>query len=1179
MGALKIEDLTAGLRVRGLGASGMPVEIVAVQPFGTVAASVTFREATGTLESLMLYEDDVAGIEVCEGPKWSFSAEANLLKLASEAYRISKAYLFDPYLAVTTSEVEPLPHQISAVYQEMLPRMPLRYVLADDPGAGKTVMTGLLIKEMLARGDLRRCLVVSPGSLVEQWQDELLEKFGLAFKIMTNEVLEASPTGNAFAEEDLCIARLDKLSRSDELQEKLAHTTWDLVVFDEAHKLSATMGADGAKRTKRYKLAELVGATTPNLLLLTATPHNGKQADFQLFMKLVDPDQFEGALRHANQHIDVSSNMRRLVKEELLRFDGTPLFPERRAYTVDYTLTPAESGLYEAVTDYVTTEFNRADALDGKRRTSVGFALTSLQRRLASSPEAIYQSLHRRRVRLEKRLEQVRAEMAAGRKSEVYAERDVPSGWEDFDEDDWETGEAEAAEDDVTDSATAAQTAVELECEIGTLTLLERRADDVRRLGRDRKWEQLSSLLQDEAAMRAPDGHREKIIVFTEYKDTLNYLVSNIANLLGDSEAVVQISGGMRRDERRRAQDEFRQNPHVHVMVATDAAGEGVNLQRAHLMVNYDLPWNPNRLEQRFGRIHRIGQTEVCHLWNLVASQTREGDVFKRLFGKLEAERQALGGKVFDVLGRVKFQDKSLRELLVDAVRYGNDPEVKARLHRQVESGLDTQALRDLIDEYALTDEAMDAAKVASVRQDMERAAARRLQPGYIEDFFVAAMRVLGGKALEREPGRWEVRRVPEALVQASSTSGKRSSVLSRYERVCFDKARKHVEGLPDADLCCPGHPLLDALVQAVVSRFGGLLQEGAVLIDDADSGCEPRLLVYLEDKIQDATTTLDGKRRVVYEAMKFAEVWADGRAKEAGHAPYLDYRAPSDDERRTLAPALAQQAWLAAGKAEDVATELAVSRIVPEDLRVQRAVRQARVEKTRRNVVRRLDAEIRYWDAKAAECEQKERAGKTARITSAYARSRADGLMARKKDRLARLEKEERLMPLPPRVVSACVVVPAGLVAQLMGEPTGTVDAQARREVELAAMAAVMNIERELGNDPVDVSAEKCGYDVLSRTPVGPDGHVGPSRFIEVKGRATGATTVTVSRNEVLCALNNPDTFVLALVDVSPTATVTTYYREPFDQRPDSSACSCTYDVSKLMKNARKELVKESAR
>ena len=252
-------------------------------------------------------------------------------------------------------------------------------------------------------------------------------------------------------------------------------------------------------------------------------------------------------------------------------------------------------------------------------------------------------------------------------------------------------------------------------------------------------------------------------------------------------------------------------------------------------------------------------------------------------------------------------------------------------------------------------------------------------------------------------------------------------------------------------------------------------MQEGTVLIDDADSGCELRLLVYLEDKIQDATTTSDGKRRVVYEAMKFAEVWADGRVKEAGHAPYLDYRAPSDDERRALTPALTQQAWLAAGKAEDVATELAVSRIVPEDLRVQRAVRQARVEKTRRNVVRRLDAEIRYWDAKAAECEQKERAGKTARITSAYARSRADGLMARKRDRLARLEKEERLTPLPPRVVSACVVVPAGLVAQLMGEPASTVDAQARREVE-SRSAGIKGLATWHATATIQTCREACG-------------------------------------------------------------------------------------------------------
>lgn len=357
----RLEDITAGSSVVGI-ISKEPVSVVTVKWYGTAVLEITFKDSRGLLASQLIYRENEDSIDILDNNlPWSFDADGNLLRLASEAYRINLAHLFDPYLAVHTSAIEPLPHQISAVYQEMLPRLPLRYILADDPGAGKTIMTGLFLKELIIRGDLKRCLIVSPGNLAEQWQDELYRKFHLRFEILTNDRIESAISGNVFAETNLCIARLDKLSRNKEIQEKLRVTDWDLIVCDEAHKMSATVWGGEIKYTKRFQLGRLLSGITRHFLLLTATPHNGKEEDFQLFMSLIDQDRFEGAARSSNQTVDVSDVMRRLVKEELLKFNGTPLFPERIAYTVNYDLSPMESQLYTAVTDYVQEEFNRAD--------------------------------------------------------------------------------------------------------------------------------------------------------------------------------------------------------------------------------------------------------------------------------------------------------------------------------------------------------------------------------------------------------------------------------------------------------------------------------------------------------------------------------------------------------------------------------------------------------------------------------------------------------------------------------------------------------------------------------------------------------------------------------------------------------------------------------------------------
>src|SRR5436190_4514290 len=453
----KLEDLRPNASVHGILPNCL-VTVVSTQWFGSEALELTYKAPDGKVANELVYRHDESRIEVVElGRPWSFDGDGARFRLVSEAHRIRLAHLFDPVLAVHTSVVEPLPHQITAVYEAMLPRQPLRFLLADDPGAGKTIMAGLFIKELIARGDLQRCLVVCPGSLAEQWQDELYRRFHLPFEILTNDKLEAARTGNWFLENNLVIARLDKLSRNEDVQAKLAapDARWDLIVCDEAHKMSATIFGGEIKYTKRYRLGQLLSGLTRHFLLMTATPHNGKEEDFQLFMALLDGDRFEGRFRDGVHAVDTSDLMRRMVKETLLKFDGTPLFPERIAHTVPYKLSNAEARLYKEVTDYVREEFNRAEALQNdKRAGTVGFALTILQRRLASSPEAIYQSLRRRRERLESRLRELEILHRGGEVAPSLAAAVPALDAEDVEDlEDAPDNEVEAAEEEILDQA------------------------------------------------------------------------------------------------------------------------------------------------------------------------------------------------------------------------------------------------------------------------------------------------------------------------------------------------------------------------------------------------------------------------------------------------------------------------------------------------------------------------------------------------------------------------------------------------------------------------------------------------------------------------------------------------------------------------------------------------------
>jgi hypothetical protein len=1059
-------------------------------------------------------------------------------------------------------------------------------LLADDPGAGKTIMAGLFIKELIARGDLQRCLVVCPGSLAEQWQDELYRRFHLPFEILTNDKLEAARTGNWFIENNLVIARLDKLSRNEDVQAKLsvADARWDLVVCDEAHKMSATYFGGEIKYTKRYKLGQLLSTVTRHFLLMTATPHNGKDEDFQLFMALLDGDRFEGKFRDGVHTADVSDLMRRMVKENLLKFDATPLFPERIANTVPYKLSDGEARLYKAVTDYVRQEFNRAEALqnDGRAGT-VGFALTILQRRLASSPEAIYQSLRRRRERLENRLRELELLQRGGGLPTIgmiEAPALDPEDVEDLE--DASDTELEAAEEQILDQATAARTITELKAEIDTLKTLEGLALGVRRGGEDRKWRELSNLLEEifstaafrtsfsgegephaGAGPRSQPSPTQKLVIFTEHRDTLNYLEQRISTLLGRKEAIVCIHGGMGREERMKAQESFRHDPEVQVLLATDAAGEGINLQRAHLMVNYDLPWNPNRIEQRFGRIHRIGQTEVCHLWNLIAEETREGEVYLTLLEKLNEARKALGGQVFDILGKVVFEGRPLRELLVEAIRYGDQPDVRARLTRVVANAFNKAELQDLLEEHALAHDSMDASRVFRIREDMERAEARRLQPHYIESFFLEAFKGLGGAVRQREARRFEVAHVPAPVRNRDRLIGVGEPVLPRYERIVFEKHLIAPQGQPLAAFVCPGHPLLDATLDLVIERHRDLLRRGAVLVDERDGGTEPRMLFYLEHAIQDASTTRSGERRVVSKRMLYVEMSPDGATRHLQYAPYLDYRPLNADE-----PGIAtivgrsECAWIGRDL-EQKAQSYAIANVVPEHLEEVRTRKLGLIVKTEAAVKDRLTKEINYWDHRAEDLKHQEQAGRlNARLNSNEARKRADTLQARLEKRMDELRLEAKLSPLPPVILGGLLVVPAGLLVRIAPSATKAPSAPADTQISAArARHIIMDIERSLGFEPTDRETEKLGYDIESRVP-----GTGKLRFIEVKGRVSGADTITVTRNEILYSLNKPEDFILAIVEFADDNHRVYYARQPFQREPDFGVTSVNYNFAELL-------------
>ncbi|GAB2470385.1 helicase-related protein [Luteococcus sediminum] len=1154
---VSLATLRAGQRLRGL-VPGQTVTLIAIDPIDAELFEVFYRDDSGRSGARAITDADAARFEIAgdfdSAP--AYDADPDEFRLAAEALRIKYAALYDPMAAVNSSDVDPLPHQIRAVYEELLPRIPLRFLLADDPGAGKTIMAGLYLKELILRSDCERAIIVAPGGLVEQWREELSQKFDLRFEVFSRQMVDDAQGRNVFAEHPFLIARMDQLSRSEDLTEQLAEVTWDVAVVDEAHRMSAhySSWAGEVDETKRFKLGRLLSETAHNFLLMTATPHAGKEEDFQLFMSLLDRDRFEGQYRQGVHRTDTHGLMRRMVKEDLLTFEGKPLFPERKAYTVEYELSPAERDLYEQVTDYVRTEMGRAERIaqagDKKRGNNVGFALTVLQRRLASSPEAILRSLERRQQRLDTKLRDMQRitddarfstsisshidEWTTSKTTLNFGSDALPAfSVDDFEEFDEETTDDERAQfeeqaDQVVDLATAAQTIPELRAEIAILEELIRVARRVQLQDDDKKWVQLRTILDEQLLTHDGSGDTRKIIIFTEHRDTLDYLQAKITAQFGRADSVITIHGGTRREDRKLARERFTHNPDTVVLLATDAAGEGLNLQRAHLMVNYDLPWNPNRIEQRFGRIHRIGQREVCHLWNMVAKDTREGDVFTRLLAKIDQMSIAYNGNLFNVLGDADaFQERSLRDLLIEAIRYGDQPQTKAKLDRIIDAGV-SHGLDEMLAERALHPEMFSALNLDEVRARMEKARERRLQPGYTAAFFIPAFERLGGRIRKREKGRYEITRVPARLIDTARRLNRWAPVAEQYERITFELARMHPDGLADASLIAPGHPLLHAVIEATIDDLGPTLKQGTVLVDRRTKQTEaPMLMFSVEQRIENTATDAD----TVSHHFDYPLLEQDGTVTVSAAPPYLDYDRPEPGETDAITEIVSGD-WARQNHEKIVRAWAYREGLQPrmDEIKTRLDIETAR---TRAQVKDRLLAEINHWDREHNRLEALERAGTVGRLRAETALIRARQLDDRLNHRLEQLNEATNLVAVPAVIRGAALVIPSNILTAAEAEPEAQTFARQTEEVERRAVESVLAAERALGREPVEMPRNNPGYDIRSTD------QSGFVHYIEVKGRIEGSDTFTITTNEITFAQTQGDRHRLALVEVSTSGAV----------------------------------------
>ena len=1025
--------------------------------------------------------------------------------LLVESERIRLAYNFDPYFAVSLSGVRPLPHQLEAVYERMLPQSRLRFLLADDPGAGKTIMAGLLLKELKLRGAIERVLILAPAPLTIQWQDELRSKFDEVFEVIRSDLAKNQLAGNVWDRFPQCIASVD-FAKQDDVIAGLLRVDWDLVIVDEAHKCAARLYGTEIKRTRRYALIEQLSAISDRLLLLTATPHAGDVDQFNLFLQLLDPDQFaSGDLNKQMIQLEDNPWFLRRMKEELRDLDGHPLFTERHPITVRFELSRPEMRLYRAVTEYINDFLPHQK---GRRKVTVALARMVLQRRLASSLYAIGRSLRKRRDRFVAVLDELEALRPADQARRLQQLRLLDAD-DERDEDDQEEGEL----DELVEGTLAIERVDQLRSEVAALQRLVQLADQTMTLDDETKLTTLRRLLERADFDELRDG-RGKLLIFTEHKDTLDYLVENLERW---GYATCTIHGGMNAIQRKAAQDDFRRD--TQICIATEAAGEGINLQFCHLMINYDIPWNPNRLEQRMGRIHRIGQRRDVYIFNFVAEQSVDGEpivegkILARLLQKLEEMRAALGNRVFDVIGQLlRLNEVDLEEMMREATY---NPRRLEEYEYKI-ARISPDRLRELEE---ATGVALATSKVdlALTRQRDFRSEERRLMPQYIEQFFTQAAERTGLRLDRRADSLLRVEYVAERFRTPTLQAVRRFGVSQgRYSKLTFRKEQLEQNQHLDAELLSPGHPLFAAVAEVLDERLSAVRRGTAAYIDPRAQ--EPYQLHFFRIEVQGEEPDAPGQaaRTTLVHATLCALLEHANGLLELAPPDVLHDLTPNEAAPAQTPDDMAiarLERWVRAHVQHELARTTRAGR------EREITIRQTYLERSFATLINVQQA--RYFDLVARYLDGHEEA----RLARDEADKRRRDLETRRTTKLAALEHLAVVRPGPVRYIGTALVAPApsDRIAHLMRRDD---------EVERIAMATAMAHETARGWAVEDVSQRNdgSGFDLRSLGPPDERGQR-PVRRIEVKGRAQTGEPVVLTPNEWLQAGRHGESYWLYVV------------------------------------------------
>jgi len=1048
---------------------------------------------TQTYKQLMLSESQFNQIVVETKDAFAYSQNSEDFFFWIQGNILRLAYQFDPLLAVNISQVDPLPHQIEAVYSYALRDPKLRFLIADDAGAGKTIMAGLILKELQYRNLVKNTLIVAPGHLKYQWQREMKNRFGTSFTMINRNLLESNWGKNIWEIYNNCVASIDFLKQDDILL-KLRASSWDLVVVDEAHKMSAygftTRKGEKINKTRRYRVGEALSGISTHMLFLTATPHRGDDENFRLFLDLLRPGFFSRK-ELLQESIDNKENplfIRRL-KEDMEDFKGNKLFPPRHVNTVKFLLTPDEKRLYGEVTNYVKNYFDKA-----KENRSITFAMMMLQRRLTSSTYAILRSLEKRKDRLEELLELP---------EKISQDRDYDAIQNLTDEDLEEMEEEERWQiEEKLMHLTLAQNLDEVKAEIEKLAELI----EVAKAVKEKEIESKLAKLRDEVLTNLKGN---KLLIFTEFKDSLDYLVDKLRSW---GYRVNSISGTMKMDARIEAEHLFKNE--TQIMVATEAAGEGINLQFCSVMVNYDIPWNPNRLEQRMGRIHRYGQKKEVFIYNMVSKDTREGQILDRIFEKLETMREALGSdRVFDVIGDV-IPGSTLEEMLRDAITGQRRIEEIYEMVDEINPG----EMKKTMEKIFMRSLATRHINYSEMSRWVYKADENRLMPEYIEDYFLRAFKRFGG-SYEKRRNTYTMRTVPYELRKLNDDydfKSKYGQIGKTYAHVTFDKeeAKDHAE----YEYVAPGHPLLEAVNQKAIDTMG--YSETVAVFGD-ETNTREGVLWFIEGTLSDGTGSVAGKRIFsVFQNMK-------GELRNVNPSILWDLD-PVDDV------VLSESIKRMFGKKNEV-EEYAITEIMfPYKGEVEESrTRESDIKK--KYGLRSLDFLLQESNDKLLHYQQEMMEGKDMNLAIGNEEKRLEDLEKKQEKLVQEIQLEKQITVSEPRILGAAAVLPMNRLKPETVETRGVGAGMARdEEIEKVGMDVAMNCEKEDGWSPEDVHTENLGFDVRS-IKFTEDGRLEDVRYIEVKARAQEGA-IRLSANEWKKAKRFQDKFWLYVVTFAGT-------------------------------------------